>query len=245
LVSVAEDLGGEGSPSTDGLGGAEVCPELLGGWSVCGAVETKCCRLTIVVDFFSGGSYIAGVGVWFPRHVWHWWDGWCLWWAEEGGEGVSFGIFLEEGDVVIPHGLGGVVGALAAHVQFLLGVSGCPDGLGDLGWEESGDSQVELNCIDNTEVRVTDGGGTTCGGGGDGGVWDVDDVTVLLALGGGEITTNSFSVSDWALAWGQPGGWELGVRVDKVKCSGFSVPGSEGWELLGWHGESWDEISFL
>jgi len=31
-VSEAEDLGGEGAPSTDGLGGGEVGPELLGGW---------------------------------------------------------------------------------------------------------------------------------------------------------------------------------------------------------------------
>jgi len=31
-VSEAEDLGGEGAPSTDGLGSGEVGPELLGGW---------------------------------------------------------------------------------------------------------------------------------------------------------------------------------------------------------------------
>ena len=31
-VSVGEDRGGEGTPSTDGLGGGETGPELRGGW---------------------------------------------------------------------------------------------------------------------------------------------------------------------------------------------------------------------
>ena len=37
-VSVAEDLGGEGAPSTDGLGGRDGGPELLGGRVGCGLV---------------------------------------------------------------------------------------------------------------------------------------------------------------------------------------------------------------
>jgi len=40
--------------------------------------------------------------------------------------------------------------------------------LGYLGWEESGDSQVELDVVDKTKVRVSDGGGGSGGGGGDG-----------------------------------------------------------------------------
>jgi hypothetical protein len=40
-VSEAEDLGGEGAPSTDGLGGGDVGPELLGGW-VGGGGISKC-----------------------------------------------------------------------------------------------------------------------------------------------------------------------------------------------------------
>jgi len=100
---------------------------------------------------------VAIIGIWFPWHVWHWWDGWGLWWAEEGGEGVGLGVLLEEGDVVVPHGLGGVVGALAGHVQSLLGGSGGPDSLGYLGWEVSGDSQVKWYSVDDTEIRCSDG----------------------------------------------------------------------------------------
>jgi hypothetical protein len=37
-VSVAEDLGGEGAPSTDGLGGRDGGPELLVGRVGCGLV---------------------------------------------------------------------------------------------------------------------------------------------------------------------------------------------------------------
>jgi len=222
------------------LGSGEVGPELLGCRSIGGAVEASYCRLLVVEDLLGGGFDVAGVGVWFPRHVWHWWDGWCLWWAEEGGEGVGLGVLFEEGDVVIPHGLGGVVGALAAHVQSLLGGSGGPDGLGDLGWEVSGDSQVELDAVDKTKVRVSDLGDGSGGGGGDGGGWYVDNVTVLLALDCGEIPAVNFGVADWGLAWGQPGGWESGSCVDSFKQHGFSVPGSEGCELVGWHVESWD-----
>jgi len=53
------------------------------------------------------------------------------------------GVLLEDGDVVIPGGLGGLVGGQG------VGVFGCGDdtggvgGLGNLGWEVSHLSQVE------------------------------------------------------------------------------------------------------
>ena len=87
--------------------------------------------------------------------------------------------------------------------------------MGDLGWEVSGDSQIELDCVDGTEVRVSDRG-RRCLGGGDGGFWNVDDVTVLLALDSSEVSAIGCSVVDWGLAWGQPGGWEAGDFVYNI-----------------------------
>jgi len=52
--------------------------------------------------------------------LWKWWNCWGLWWAEEGGEGVGLVVLLEEGDVVIPGGLGGVVGPKVGVVFVLL-----------------------------------------------------------------------------------------------------------------------------
>jgi len=62
----------------------------------------------------------------------------------------------------------------------------------------------------------------------------------LLALGTGEVQACISGVGNWGLAWGQPGGWEVGVGINCLKADGFSVPGSEGGELLSWHVESWD-----
>jgi len=103
------------------------------------------------------GIYVAGVRGWQPWHAGKWWDSWRLWWAEEGGEGVGLGVLLEEGDVVIPGGLGGGVVGGGSGVFPILDKSGCMDGLSDFSWEVSGLSQVKWDCVIKTVVRVTDG----------------------------------------------------------------------------------------
>lgn len=106
-VSVGEDRGGEGTPSTGGLGGGETGPELLGswgsssGWGGWGG--------SVGGDLGGGGPDVSAVGGWHPRLVWKWWDSWGFWWAKEGGEGILLGVLLEDSDVGIPGGLGGVV----------------------------------------------------------------------------------------------------------------------------------------
>jgi len=62
------------------------------------------------------GFDVAGVRGWQPWQAGKWWDGWSLWWAEEGGEGVGLGVLLEDGDVVIPGGLGGGVAVFGVGV---------------------------------------------------------------------------------------------------------------------------------
>jgi len=111
------------------------------------------------------------------------------------------------------------------------------DGLGDLSWEVSGLSQVKCGTVVCTVVRVPDGSGAA-GLGRDGGVWHVDDVTVLFRLDRGEQHACGYRVVDWGLAWGQPSGWEVGNIIDSSR--GLSVPGSEGGKLVGWHVEFWD-----
>jgi len=58
-----------------------------------------------------GGGLLeeTGIGSWSPWEVWKWWNGWGFWWAESGGEGVHLGVLGEDGDVVVPDGLLGVV----------------------------------------------------------------------------------------------------------------------------------------
>jgi len=127
------------------------------------------------------GLDVAGVRGWQPWHARKWWESWRLWWAEEGGEGVGLGVLLEEGDVVIPGGLGGGVVAHRGGVERFLGSSLGMGGLSDLSWEVSGLSQVKFESVGSTVVRVTD----SDGGAGAGrllGEWHVDDVTVHFSV---------------------------------------------------------------
>ena len=76
---------------------------------------------------------------------WEWWDGWGLWWAEGGGEGVGLGVLGEDGDVGVPVGLGGGVSGDGGGVSTsgtVKGVTGGPGGDGGLGWEVSDDSDI-------------------------------------------------------------------------------------------------------
>lgn len=87
----------------------------------------------------------TGIGGWSPWEVWKWWNGWSFWWAESGGEGVHLGVLAEDGDVVVPDGLGGVVVADLLVVGSLKGVTGSVDRLDDGGWDVSDSSVIELN----------------------------------------------------------------------------------------------------
>lgn len=95
---------------------------------------------------------VTGVLRWYPWHVWKWWDSWGFWWAEGSGEGVLFAVLLEDGNVGIPGGLGGVVSGEGRGVLILNGLSVGVDGGGNLGWEESDLSEIEFaSCGDGTE----------------------------------------------------------------------------------------------
>ena len=237
-VSVGEDRGGEGTPSTGGLGGGETGPELLGSWG--GDEGWDGGRRLVACNLFGGGPDVAAVVGWHPWRVWKWWDGWGLWWAEEGGEGVLLGVLLEDSDVGIPGGLGGVVSAEGGGVLAGERATGGPDGLGDLGWEVSHLSQIKFDAVVCTVVLV---GAQGVGGRAHdvAGHWDVGDVTVELGLDERELEADSRGVDDWCLTWGHPVGGHTG---DVISCGGsLSVPGSEGGELLGWHPEEWDIVT--
>jgi len=87
---------------------------------------------------------VAGVSGWGPWHVWEWWDSWGFWWAESGGEGVGLGVLGEDGNVGIPRGLGGVVAGQLTRVEGTECSSGGVYLLGNIGWEISDDSGIEL-----------------------------------------------------------------------------------------------------
>jgi len=160
--SESEDLGGEGSPTTDGLGGSEVGEDSGAGWL--GGLDKQGLRIVPCHSSGLDGSLldVTGISGWLPWHVWKWWNSWGFWWAEGGGEGVLFAVLLEDGNVGIPGGLGGVVsgegGAVLCLNVLTLGVYGG----WDLGWEESDLSEIEAgSCADGT---VGGGGwGSRCG----------------------------------------------------------------------------------
>jgi hypothetical protein len=169
--------------------------------------------------------------------VWKWWDGWSLWWAEEGGEGVLLGVLLEDSDVGIPGGLGGVVGAEGGGVLEGECSTRGVDGLGDLGWEVSHLSQIELGAVVCSVVlRGAESGGV--GGANIAGDWDVGDVTVELGHDGCELKTDSSGVLDRGLTGGHPVGGHVGGSIHRPLT--LTVPGSEGGELDGWHREEWE-----
>jgi hypothetical protein len=88
------------------------------------------------------------------------------------------------------------------------------DGLGDLGWEVSHLSQIELNVVGSSEVL----GGAESGGGGGGnkaGDWDVGDVTVELGHDGRELSADRTGVQDWGLTGGHPVGGHVGDCIDR------------------------------
>lgn len=187
-------------------------------------------------DLGGGGSDVTVVGGWHPWLVWKWWDGWSLWWAEEGGEGVLLGVLLEDSDVGIPGGLGGVVSAEGGGVLEGERSSRSVDGLGDLGWEVSHLSQIKVDAV---VFSVVLGGAESGGAGGDNiaGHWDVGDVTVELGHDRRKLETDRRSVDDWGLTGGHP---VLGLASHIILQGGtLTVPGSEGTELGGWHPEEW------
>jgi len=61
-VSEGEDLGGEGAPSTDGLGGIQTGPELGGGWL--GHTGDGGGVLLESINILCGGSDVTAVGGW-------------------------------------------------------------------------------------------------------------------------------------------------------------------------------------
>lgn len=161
----------------------------MGGWV--GAGSKNFCGVRLIVDLLlgSGSPDVAGVRGWHPWQAGKWWDSWRLWWAEKSGEGIGLGVLLEDGDVVIPGGLGRCVAVFGSGVFPLLVCSGGMDGLGNLSWEVSGLSQVKCGTVYSTVVRVPDGNGFVSAVlGRDGGEWQVDDVTVLFRrLDAGEL----------------------------------------------------------
>jgi hypothetical protein len=63
-VSEGEDLGGEGAPSTDGLGGGPVGPDLGGSWGGAGGGTHGVSILVPSYNFLLGGSGVTGVACW-------------------------------------------------------------------------------------------------------------------------------------------------------------------------------------
>jgi len=151
------------------------------------------------------------------------------------------GVLLEDGNVVVPGGLGGAVGGQSCSVFSCGDDTGGVGGLGNLGWEVSHLSQVESNVVVSTVVEVSDriSASTLCYAGG---YRDVGDVTVELVLDTGEIFTSGFCVYDWGLTWGIPSGGLLGDAVFDLRS--LSVPGSEGAERRIWHGEEWGKVGW-
>jgi len=114
------------------------------------------------------------------------------------------GILLEDGNVVVPGGLGGVVGGHLSVVQTEGGRTGGVLNLGNLGWEVSHLSQVEWCVIVFTVVCESNRGFNAGRLNNIGGDWDVGDVSVELGCNRGERCTSFFGVGDWGSSWGQP-----------------------------------------
>lgn len=88
----------------------------------------------------------GGADIWLPWHAWEWWDSWGLWWSEGGGESVNLGVLGEDGNVVVPGGLGTVIAGLGGTVS---GGDGLTHGVvvdGNLEWEVSDLSLIPFSC---------------------------------------------------------------------------------------------------
>lgn len=73
-----------------------------------GSAPLTCVKFEVGI-LLGGLLEVTRVCCWSPWEVWKWWDGWSFWWAECGGESVHLGVLAEDGNVVVPDGLGGVV----------------------------------------------------------------------------------------------------------------------------------------
>jgi len=150
------------------------------------------------------------------------------------------GVLLEDSDVGIPGGLGGVVSAEGSGVLELERLTRLMDGLGDLGWEVSHLSQIEVDgVVFSVVLGCAESGGTACGCGTrcDAGHWDIGYVTVELGLDARELEGARIVVVDGGLTRGHP---VLGLLSGDIRDGGaLTVPGSEGTELVGWHPEEW------
>jgi hypothetical protein len=172
---------------------------------------------------------------------WERWHGRGLWWAEGGSEGVGLGVLGEDGDVVVPVGLGGVVGGDGGFVgtaAAVKGVSGGPGGGGDLGWEVSDDSGIVGIGRDRSVCS-----GCACSGA-SGRTWEVGDVALPLSLDSSHVSTLSNRISviprdTINLVRSEPVSSNIGGS-----CSD-TVPGSEGVELDRLHVEHWDKVGFI
>jgi hypothetical protein len=91
---------------------------------------------------------VTGVCCWSPWEVWKWWDGWSFWWAEGGGESVHLGVLAEDGNVVVPDGLGGVVVADLSVVGGGEILTSFINRLDDGGWDVSDSSEIEFDGVD-------------------------------------------------------------------------------------------------
>ena len=91
---------------------------------------------------------------WSPWEVWKWWDSWSFWWAEGGGESVHLGVLAEDGNVVVPDGLGGVVLADFSVVGGSEGLTSRINRLDDGGWDVSDDSEIVFSSISITIVSI-------------------------------------------------------------------------------------------
>ena len=200
-ISEGNDLGGEDTPSTGGVGGVHAEPELLVGWLHGGGFGT------CVVDHGRVLCWslldVTAIGAWDPWLGWEWWDGWGLWWAEGGGEGVGLGVLGEDGNVSVPVGLGGVVrgdGGGVSTSGTVKGVTGGPGGGGDLGWEVSDDSDIVV-CVCWIICRGSSSSGSFTIVGSDGRGREVGDVTHPLF---GSSDSSRARTNNNVLVWGAP-----------------------------------------
>lgn len=72
-----------------------------------GAEFTGIFELELVLE----GSLLEATRVssWSPWQIWKRWDSWSFWWAECCCESIHLGVLGEDGNVVVPNSLGGVV----------------------------------------------------------------------------------------------------------------------------------------
>jgi len=260
LGSVGEELSGEGSPSTGTLSGIKRVPPGTGGWlRATSSVGGEACP---GLSSFWGLLKEARVGWWLPWAAWKWWDSWGLWWSEEGGEGVHLGVLVEESDVGIPSGLGGVVGGDSAAVGGADGGSVGTGSNGDGSWDVSHLSEVEVVLgaadLDVTVAGSSGDSGVGSAAGSGGAAVEGGNVTVDLSGNSIESGTVFGIVVGSGLVkppgWGVPGSagsdtgsWSwtvvgVGDGGGLALGGGLTVPGSEAGELSGWHVEEWETL---